>query len=389
MVEGGGQKRSILVKPDNDIEFNRFNPQTNPGGDNVATIRIPVARFNGLTITSASWKVLYIDQSHLLTASQADAAKVGLGAAKARTDADLYGSFSFLTGVGTSPIWMIDMKAGYGDTLQHLFHPHSTSSGCQQSCKLESIHTGLLIDLQTNTDTKAPVDRTEIDPDSIRAFWKFFGTSKVGQNLYSLYWELQPAAGEFDRSNPSSNFIGGGKLKLDIVPPLSREQTKKIGMDFDPQIALEIGRNLNKPSVLFKRPVDLSSYDTIRRLVPGADADFYFFRMETKDPGDPYLLTLSGSWAARIPFSPEPFTVSELVLNPATGTSTRQKVVRMRENTRHNVRVDLNWNATKLLAFQIGYRYGSLPPLFQLVNHQVTIGLVFKAKFLNSHSVTP
>jgi hypothetical protein len=43
--------------------------------------------------------------------------------------------------------------------------------------------------------------------------------------------------------------------------------------DFNPQVGLEIGKNLTKPSVLFDHPVDLSRYDAIRRFVAGADAD--------------------------------------------------------------------------------------------------------------------
>jgi hypothetical protein len=75
------------------------------------------------------------------------------------------------------------------------------------------------------------------------------------------------------------------------------------------------------------------------------------------------------------------------VVDSTTGKPARQKVVSMRQNTRHNVSADINWNATKLLGLQLGYKFGSLPPLFEFVDHQVTIGLVFKAKFAKWHSV--
>jgi hypothetical protein len=376
MTEGGGQKRSITAKADT-AEFDRFDPKTKRG-TNVVTLKVADTKFTGLILDGASWNVLFSDGKYLLTASPAKKAESGLKAAKARDDADLYGALSFLTGVGTSPIWMVDVKAGYADSIQHFLHPKSGLNTKHKA--LNDISTGIFADVQTNTDTKTPTDRTEIDPDSIRTFWKFFSTRRIGHRLYSMYWELQPAAGEFNRSNPSSNFVGGGKLQFVTLP------FDKLPMDFNPQIGMEIGENLNSPSVLFKRKVDLSGYDSIRRLVGGADADFYVFRRKIKDPDDPYLVTISGSYVARVLFAPEPFTVSTLVPD-STGKPSRQKVVSMRENTRHNVRADINWNVTKVLGIQLGYKYGSLPPLFELINHQVTIGFVFKAKYLKTHAV--
>ena len=373
MTEDGENGRSITVHPDE---------ATLEAATHIVTLKIGAAKLRGLIIPKASWSAAFIDDSHMLNASEPESVASGLKAAKNRDEADLYGNFSFLSGVGTSPIWVIDVKAGYADTLQRLLRPHTPG---QQPGRLQSIKTGIFADIQTNTDTKPPVDRTEIDPDSIRAFWKFFETKRIGHRIFSMYWEVQPAGGEFNRSNPSSNFVAEGKLRFDIVP--FNTGRKRVGTDFDPQIGMELGKNLNKPSTLFGQPVNLNNYDAIRRLVSGADADLYVYRKKIKDSDDPYLVTISGSWAARIPFSPEPFTVSELVPDPTTGQPKRQKVVTMRGNTRHNVRVDLNWNVTKLLGFQIGYRYGSLPPLFEFVNHQVTIGLVFKAKYGKNHSI--
>jgi hypothetical protein len=378
LTEGAGQKRSITVTPAA-VEFDRFDPKTKRG-TNIATLTIPAARFGDLAIDGASWTVLFSDGKYLLAASQADSAPKGLKAAKDRDDADLYGSFSFLTGVGTSPIWVIDAKGGGALTLQHLLHPKTSPKDAIHK-SWNRIRTGLFADVQVNTDTKAPVDRTQIDPNSIRAFWKVFGTHRIGHRLYSMYWEVQPAGGEFNHSNPSSNFVGGGKVQFVTLP------FDNAPLDFNPQFGIEIGKNLNKPSVLFDHPVDLSHYDAIRRFVTGADADLYKFRKQIKDPDDPYLVTVSGSYVARILFSPEPFTVSTLVVDSTTGKPARQKVVSMRQNTRHNVSADINWNATKLLGLQLGYKFGSLPPLFEFVDHQVTIGLVFKAKFAKWHSV--
>jgi len=371
-TESGGDKRSLTIHSD-EASCDCYDRTTNPGGTNVVTVKAPKDKFQPLTLDGASWNVEFSDGKYLLTASQPESS-AGLKAAKGRDDADLYGAFSFLTGVGTSPIYTIDVKGGYSwetGKIPVLKSIITSPTG----------RTGFFVDVQTNTDTKAPVDRTEVDPDSIRAFWKIFGVTGFGAHKpYSLAWEIQPAGGEFSRSNPSSNFIGGGKGQLVIVP------FSNIPFDFNPLLGTELGTNLNKPSTLFDQPVNLSNYDAIVRLLAGADSNFYIFRKPISDPDDPYRFSFSASYIARVPFAPEPFTRSEIVTD-STGKSSRQKVVQMRGNTRHYVTTTFNWNATKLLGLQLGYKYGSLPPLFELVDHQVTIGFVFKAKFTKWHSV--
>jgi hypothetical protein len=369
MAEASGQKRSMSAHPD-EAKFDRFDPATKRGTD-IVTLRVPVERFNGLTLEGASWNVLFSDGRYLLTASQADQ-QSGLAAAKSRDDADLYGAFSFLTGVGTHPIWMVDVKGGYSERTDKL-------PLFRNLFPLPTMRTGVFADVQINTDTNAPADRTTIDPDSIRAFWKIFGNNRIGHRFYSLAWEIQPAGGEFNRSNPSSNFIAGGKVQMITLP------FGDLPIDLNPIVGFETGKNLNKPSTLFNNPVNLSKYDGIARLLAGADADYYIFRRPIKDASDPYLFSFSGSWVARVPFLPEPFTRSTLVTD-STGKTSRQNLVAVRANTRHNVTAEFNWNATKLLGFQVGYKYGSLPPLFEFVDHQITVGLVFKAKFTKFHT---
>lgn len=54
------------------------------------------------------------------------------------------------------------------------------------------------------------------------------------------------------------------------------------------------------------------------------------------------------------------------------------KTTTLGKNARHEVEATANLNLTKLLSFSVKYRFGSLPPLFQFVDHQVTFGLTFK-----------
>jgi len=96
---------------------------------------------------------------------------------------------------------------------------------------------------------------------------------------------------------------------------------------------------------------------------------------------------MSASWLARVPFTDEPFTTAAYLPDPTDATMiTRQEVVSLRRNTRHYVQVDAAWNVTKLFGVQAEYKYGSLPPMFELVSHQVSVGLLFKASYAKDHS---
>jgi hypothetical protein len=88
---------------------------------------------------------------------------------------------------------------------------------------------------------------------------------------------------------------------------------------------------------------------------------------------------LTASYQGRLPFADEPFTTVQDVPD-AQGKIQRTKVVDMRSNMRHFTKNAIVWNATKLIGFTIEHRYGSLPPLFERVGNQISIGFVFKAK---------
>ena len=354
---GGANPASVTFSPASPADL-LYDTSTS-----IVTIHAPVASFAGIDPATATISVVFVSGGRVYSATQRPPAK-RITAAKARQDADIYLAGSFLAGVATKPIWMIDAKVGYADQLG----------------KNANVRLGVYGELSTNTDTKAPNDRAEIDPDSIRAYTKIFGSHYVGgPSLYSINWEVQPAGGEFTRDNPSSNFVSGGRLRF--IMPLGG-----LPVDFAPVIGGELGHNLNKPPTLFDLPVNLGNYNAIARLLGGADANYYVFRPRDKISGDdPYRFVFSASWLARVPFAAEPFTTAEFVTG-SDGTVKRQKIVRMRQNTRHYVQANGTWNLTKLLGVQIQYRYGSLPPLFVLVNHQATIGFVLKGKVASSHS---
>jgi hypothetical protein len=136
-------------------------------------------------------------------------------------------------------------------------------------------------------------------------------------------------------------------------------------------VGYEAGHNLNKPSVLFKQPVDLGDWKTIARAVFITRGELYGLKAKPKD-GDLYRFTIDAAYQPRVPFTPEPFVTSEFVAGKRTS------VTRMRKNTRHEVEAGVNYNFSTLFGVRLQYKYGALPPLFEFVDHQVTVGLTLK-----------
>jgi hypothetical protein len=345
------------------------------------TLTFPAPEIGPVQASDASWSAAFLTPDTTLTTASGGASAGPLAQAKSRDDADLYVSGTYIAGVGTKPIWAIDAKAGYSDAPEKVPVVNRFVKSSPTNLRF-----GIYGEMTTDPDTQVPVDRTQVDPDSILGYTTLFQTVRLGHNpfFYGLKWEVQPVGGEFSRKYPASNLISGGRIRF--VRVLAAQ--KRWGADLIPSLGFEGGKNLNKPTALFMRPVDLDAYDIIARLRTGAEANLYWYR-RAPTPDNAYAFTLNGSWGARVPFTREPLTTTAYLPDPADATQiTRQQVVEMRKQTRHYVQVTAAWNLTKLFGLQVEYKYGALPPLFEFVSHQVTVGLLFKAAYQKNHGVT-
>jgi hypothetical protein len=301
-----------------------------------------------------SWKVAYIGASGLSFVGYDSPLASGLKPAKDRTDADLYASGTFSAGQGTKPLYVLDMKANLVKQIS------------RNQTKL-----GVNAEVLTNTGTEVPVNRTEVDPDSIKAAITLQGLRSLNGSFNGLFWDFRPVAGEFARKYPESNITTEGALRSTLEP----QGGKKTGFFwFTPKAGYEIGHNLNKPSRLFKRPVDLQNYNVIARVLVGADIGYVLYAK-----GDDPKLQITASYQGRLPFTDEPFTTVQDVPD-ASGKIQRVQMVDMRSNMRHFTKNALTWNVTPLVGITLEHHYGALPPLFQMVRNQISVGLVFKAK---------
>lgn len=311
---------------------------------------------------SLNWTVAYVGEKGLSLATHDSEQAPGLKPAKDRADADLYAAGTFVAGQGTKPLYIADIKVNILKTL-----PGKTT------------RVGVSAEMLTNTGTEVPVNRSEVDPDSIKGALTLQGLHAPDHlflGLFNgLFWDLRPVAGEFARKYPESNITTEGALRFTLKPIKFLPKKKDSGFFwFNPKVGYEIGHNLNKPRQLFKRPVDLQNYNAIARALVGADAGYVIF-----GSGDDPKVQVTASYQGRILFADEPFTTVQDVPN-AQGVVQRTKVVDMRSNMRHFTKNAIVWNATKLIGFTIEHRYGSLPPLFERVRNQFTLGFVFKAK---------
>jgi hypothetical protein len=266
---------------------------------------------------------------------------------KGKDDSDLYFFGSYLAGEGTAPIYSIDAKLSWV--------PEVRSSG---------YFFGAEAAISSNAGASPPASRTRLDPDSITA------DIALKFDKHHFLFNINPARGEFSRKTNTSDFVPAINVQRLLK---SIRFNKRNQMVVYPSLGLETGVNLNKPATLFGQSVDLANYNAIVRIVPGGYAAYYIERPKP-NPSDPYLFQLYVNYTDRVVLKPEPF-----VTTVYSGTKQVQSVS-LGTNPRTYVEVGFNWNAAKLVAVTAKYKYGSLPPLFQFLDHQVTLGITFKTK---------
>ena len=356
------------------------------------TLIVNSAELDGKDPRGYTWNVTFKGVVPNLTASSPalTRSKDGLfKASKAKDDSDIYLFGSYLAGVSTKPIYVIDAK------LSLLF---PADHGVTDSLTGKAEHHwfwGVKGSLSSNTSATPPVDRTKVDPDAVDASLAIQhrwlaprnyprdpacgSVPKAGEKpptqcdkfFEGINFDIRPLGGEFSRKYPASSLLTKGYATFEFATyPFG---TSGWSAGIYPSAGYEIGKNLNQPSVLFKQSVDLTGWNAIARAVFITKAELYKIRKVPK-VGDEYLMTLDVSYQPRVPFTEEPFVTSEFV------NGKRVSVTRLSKSARHEVEAGVNWNITQYLGLKIQYKYGSLPPLFQFVDHQGSIGITIKAK---------
>lgn len=256
---------------------------------------------------------------------------------------------SLLAAGGTKPIIAAELKSDL------IFSPNREFWG---------FYPGITTAVEVNQNVQPPNNRTRFDPDSIIAGLTFTRIDAIQKSLlYGMETQLQLPEGEFNRNDPSSNLIAGGLARFAFKPL----KEGSFYLTLYPALGIETGRNLNRPSAVDLVPVDLSRYKGIFRGILGADSSIGVASEDrTTD-----IFTITGSYRVRFPAIDEPFVKT---LHQVT-------TVDLTTKARHWVEVDITsspWN-WKYLALNATYQYGSLPPLFALVDHKFSIGFTLQA----------
>lgn len=299
---------------------------------------------NGRSPHEFAWSVSYGAGGTTVAVA---ASKSGFGPAASKDKADVYFCGSYLAGEGTKPIYSIDAELNW----------------------FPEIHRGLFLGPQAsvlvNSSATPPANRSNVDPDSIAA-----GLTLRTMLIHDeVALDANVARGEFSRKNAEASFVPSFTLKWIRRPwAVGKRQFAALY----PLGGIEGGRNLDKPAQILKQTVNLSQYNGILRGVAGAYAAYYLGKPKP-DSASPYLFEIYTSYTARIPGFKEPFVTSAVV----NGLS--QARINLGTNTRHYVESGVLWNASAYVGVQAKYIYGSLPPLFQFIDNQVTVGLTFKA----------
>lgn len=275
-------------------------------------------------------------------------------AAKQAPDLSLSGSF--LAAGGTKPIYGLSAK---GNLL------FTTSPNVAK--ELHNFNPGIAADVEINQSEQPPANRTRFDPDSITAGLSFTRIVPVtNPRLYGIEFQFGLPAGEFSRKDPSSNIIVSGTSKFGLKPWQS-SKNKFLYATLYPLLGFEVGHNLDKPSQVSGVLVNFTNYNGIFRGLAGGDAKVAVKAKDLKSD----VFAISGSYRVRLPALDEPFV--NAVHPPA--------VVALTTKARNWVEANLTYApwSFKYLSISAKYQYGSLPPLFNLVDNKFTLGLMLQA----------
>ncbi len=246
-------------------------------------------------------------------------------AAKGKADADIYFKGSATASQKNRPIYSIEAKLGYMQSLRS-----AGSIGGKFTWMSD--------------------EESNVDPDSITATASYQKLFLLG-NSKGIKFNSDFLGAEFDRKNTTRNLMSGADATL-ILPSAQLGKMTFFTAEFIG--GFDAGRN-------YKHPLNVNGLGNFWR--PKVGINTYFLALNT-----PMFdrVSFNTEYKLRLPQSLEPFTRK---INGADVTTLTRK-------PRHYLGADLNLLFTDAYGIAISYRYGSLPPVYKLMEHKVSIGFV-------------
>lgn len=266
--------------------------------------------------------------------------KVVLAQAKERKDADVYVEGNLEGAKSAKTSFTVDASVGkkfiYNDEdPEYFWQP--------------------FFNIKASTNKKA-------DPDSLNFGVKFENpTGLIPNNPFQirrLYFS-EAAKFEADKDFKSVNLVGDFRSKF-VSRRLSTERINVV-----PFVGMEIGKNL-------KSPVDEIKGKLIARPLFGST---FYYAVYRGNEGGEYQRALSFEtlYERRI------LLAREIALDK---DDTKNFIgVKIGRAPRDYLKSSLTFDFAKNFGFKLNYEYGSLPPLFKLVDSKFSFGLVFKGRF--------
>jgi hypothetical protein len=306
--------------------------------DKLVFLNMPVSLTDGGPFDRTRNKIIVrYQQSNLPTVTlgplhKKKKAETVFTAAKGKKDADIYFNGSATGQRGSGPVYSIEAKAGY---LQSLKRAGAIGGSAT-----------------FNSDA-----HSDIDPDSITAsgtYQKVFVLkSPTGIIVNSDFLGF-----EFDKENKTRNLTTEVDGTL-VLPSIRFGENNFATMDF--MGGVEGGHN-------YKHSLNPKGLGNIWRPKFGMNA--YFVALAPKFFN---RINVSANYILRLPQTAEPFT------EKINGT----KISSLTKRPRHNIGIDIGFMFAPSYGLTLSYRYGSLPPDFKLVDHKVSVGFTVQLKQAN------
>lgn len=211
-----------------------------------------------------------------------------------------------------------------------------------------------LFDLIVSSDPKA-------DPDTMK-FGGGLESQVVGTHgrIQGIFWK-NDGFFEAQRDFDNTNLTWGSRFTF-ALRPWQDPRAKKVLFYLRPFIGTELGKNLTSP-------VPEADGGTLARLVAGSSLNLRFpFRKIDKDGAFSLAVTYERRWPLKREVSFEEDDDGNL------------KTVTFGTNPRDWVDAKFIFKVNKFFGPFIGYQYGSQPPSFKLVDHQMKIGFLISVK---------
>src|SRR5208337_1424633 len=175
---------------------------------------------------------------------------------------------------------------------------------------------------------------------------------------------------EFDRKTSNRTILTAPQFEvpLRIYPAPNHKGPLSLGVGMIPYLGFEAGSNLSNG-------LSTNGSGGVFRGLAGSSFD------ASISPNLSFLskISLSATYAVRIPALPEVFTPTTLNNKGQT-----VDVPVLSTQARHHVTDELDFTFSKPFALTIKHEYGEVPPVFRVVDHKVSIGLTIMFQQKNS-----